>query len=293
MGIVDNRIKKILNYLKWLFLRRSAGFTILSDDDTLDRILTTGCSVSRFGEGELRVIAGGGNGLQQPDEELGRRLEEVLQAPETPGCLVCLPEPFLRMKDLKLKSRSFWTDHFVGKYAFLKSVIPAGRAYGSATFSRFYIDHTDRKKSARTLEKIKRIWEKQDIYIIEGVSSKLGVGNDLFAGANSIKRITAPPTSAFSKYREIYSAALELIPKGSLVLLALGMTATVLAYDLGLAGYRAIDIGHIDIEYEWFRMKAKWKCPIPGKAVNECGDVNPESIGEDASYTASILRSIS
>lgn len=33
---------------------------------------------------------------------------------------------------------------------------------------------------------------------------------------------------------------------GRLILIALGMTATVLAYDLSKAGFWAIDIGHID-----------------------------------------------
>ena len=44
----------------------------------------------------------------------------------------------------------------------------------------------------------------------------------------------------------------ELLPKDKLFILALGPMATVLAYDLARLGYRALDLGHIDIEYEWF-----------------------------------------
>lgn len=55
----------------------------------------------------------------------------------------------------------------------------------------------------------------------------------------------------------------------SLVLIALGATATVLSYDLAREGYQAIDIGHIDIEYEWFLRNAKDSIPIDGKYVNE------------------------
>lgn len=47
------------------------------------------------------------------------------------------------------------------------------------------------------------------------------------------------------------------------------MTATVLAYDLAKNGYQAIDIGHIDIEYEWMLMGATEKIPVPGKFTNE------------------------
>lgn len=49
------------------------------------------------------------------------------------------------------------------------------------------------------------------------------------------------------------------VNKAKLVLIALGHTATVLAYDLAEVGYQAIDIGHIDIEYEWFLMRAPKK----------------------------------
>lgn len=34
-------------------------------------------------------------------------------------------------------------------------------------------------------------------------------------------------------------------------------------------GYWAIDIGHIDIEYEWYKRKVLDRCIIPYKYVNE------------------------
>ena len=54
-----------------------------------------------------------------------------------------------------------------------------------------------------------------------------------------------------------------------LFLIALGPTATVLAYDLFKAGYQAIDIGHVDVEYEWWRMGARRKVKLERKYVNE------------------------
>mgnify|MGYP000128627122 CR=1 FL=1 len=47
------------------------------------------------------------------------------------------------------------------------------------------------------------------------------------------------------------------LEKTALFLIALGPTATVLAYDLFKSGYQAIDAGHVDVEYEWWRMGAK------------------------------------
>ena len=50
------------------------------------------------------------------------------------------------------------------------------------------------------------------------------------------------------------------------------MCATVLAYDLAKLGYQAVDIGHIDIEYEWMKMGATENVPVKGKFTNEAGE---------------------
>lgn len=42
------------------------------------------------------------------------------------------------------------------------------------------------------------------------------------------------------------------VSKDRLILLSYGMTATVLAYDLAKLGYWAVDLGHLDLEYEWY-----------------------------------------
>ena len=81
--------------------------------------------------------------------------------------------------------------------------------------------------------------------------------------------------------------------KNRLILIALGHTATVLAYDLALEGYQALDIGHLDIEYEWFLRKIDKKIVIEGKYVNEVplGRTVPEYI-PDEKYNSEIVRII-
>ncbi|MDD7357228.1 MAG: GT-D fold domain-containing glycosyltransferase, partial [Streptococcus hyointestinalis] len=44
-----------------------------------------------------------------------------------------------------------------------------------------------------------------------------------------------------------------------LVLVMLGPTAKVLVKRLADSGIQAIDLGHIDSEYEWYQMKATHK----------------------------------
>jgi glycosyltransferase family protein len=132
------------------------------------------------------------------------------------------------------------------------------RKYYSSMISRFYIEYKDKSKIPYYIKKLKQIWDKKDILIIEGEMSRLGVGNDLFNNSKSIKRILCPAINAFNVYEKIISQA-KKIDKSNLILLALGPTSSVLAYDLYKIGYQVIDVGHIDIEYEWFLRKAKKK----------------------------------
>ena len=137
-------------------------------------------------------------------------------------------------------------------------------------------------KCAFYFKLIQQIWADKDILLIEGEKSRLGVGNDLFDNVKSIRRILAPNTNAFDHYDAIMKIVQKYSPNEYLILLALGPTATVMAYNLAQKGYQAIDIGHIDIEYEWYRMGASHKVPIPSKYVNEAdagvgvGDIHDE-----------------
>ena len=82
------------------------------------------------------------------------------------------------------------------------------------------------------------------------------------------------------------------LAKNSLILIALGPTATVLAYDLCKLGYQAIDVGHIDIEYEWLMMGAKHKVNITSKYVNEVIGGDQVVIHDEDLYQRQILKKL-
>lgn len=71
----------------------------------------------------------------------------------------------------------------------------------------------------------------------------------------------------------------------------MGPTATILAYDLHKAGYQAVDIGHVDVEYEWWRMGATRKVQLEKKYVNEAfGNKRVADAGEG--YKKEIISQI-
>lgn len=121
----------------------------------------------------------------------------------------------------------------------------------------------------------------------------LGYGNDLFDNAKSIKRILCPNKNAWDKYDEILDAVIHNTTKADLIILALGMTATIMAYDLALSGRQALDLGHSDIEYEWMKMGAVEKVAIPGKFTNEAKDGKLQSISYPDDFKSQILLNLS
>ena len=90
----------------------------------------------------------------------------------------------------------------------------------------------------------------------------------MFANALGVERILGPAIHSFSRYDDLLETALQH-DKSKLVLIAMGPTAKALAYELALAGFQAIDIGNLDIEYEWFKMGATERVAIEGKYTSE------------------------
>lgn len=73
----------------------------------------------------------------------------------------------------------------------------------------------------------------------------------------------------------------------------LGPTAKLLSYDLSCEGIQAIDIGHIDSEYEWFLMGALQKVKLPHKHTAEFNFDNDIDFVIDDEYESQIIADIS
>lgn len=262
---------------------------IASIEETIQKIVREGCSVSRFGDGEILLTNNKAIGFQKADSKLGERLKEVLQS-NADGHIVCLSDTFTDIYRYNRKARRFWRTHFFIYGHIWDNLLIPNKQYYNTFVTRPYMDFAQKTQCGKWFHDMQAIWQDRNIIFIEGDKSRLGVGNDLFHNAKSIKRILCPPTSAFDKYDSIVNEAIKQ-NKDVLFLIALGPTATVLAYDLHKKGYQAIDIGHVDIEYEWWRMNAKRKVKIQNKYVNEAVGGNIVSVaGEE--YESQIIAKI-
>ena len=224
---------------------------------------------------------------------MAKRLIQVLNSDER-NLLIGISAPY-QMKDLKLFKKHvlrYYQNYFqINKFKLAK-ILNKQKIYYSSRISRFYMDNKNNKGIKKYIKRLKKIWEKKDVLIIEGEGSRLGIGNDLFDNMKSIKRIICPSENSFNVYDKIILETLK-VNKNRLILISLGPTATILAYDLYKLGYQAIDIGHIDIEYEWYLRKAKKKIKIVYKYVHEVknGRRNIKKI-KDKKYYSQIITII-
>lgn len=275
------------NYLlKWFYKKPN----VMSSEETVDYIIKNKVSISRYGDGEICSLMGYNLDFQKANGELSQKLKDVKN---TENCLVCLPKIFYKKDfvDYVGKRSKFWSRHLT-KYEYFYKRHFKDEIYGDAFISRFYIRYNkkDLDRTKKYIEKLKQIWQDRDIVFIEGKNSRLGYGNDLFDNAKSIKRILAPAKNAFDKYNDIFAYVEKNIDKNSLLILALGPTATVMSYELSKKGFWALDLGHIDIEYEWFKMGATEKVPIPHKHVNEANSLGETEESElSKEYKSQIL----
>lgn len=229
-------------------------------DETIDELLNTNKSLVRFGDGEITVLKGNDIVFQKSSSDISEGLKRIISYPYD-ELIVALPPMFDGVEQYQFQSGQFWKEHLLTRRKTYNQFCNHQKEYGNAFFSRFYYAYKNKEACGKWISKIKLLWKDKDIVIVEGITSHNGVGNDLFEGAKSIERILCPAVNAMQVYDEIMDAC-KLYSKESLFLLSVGITAKLLAEELYLNGYRVIDIGNLDMEYEWFLRKVDGKIKI-------------------------------
>lgn len=270
---IDSLVTEIKK-IKTIYKINKKQYKVLSIEDTVD-LLLNGYSISRFGDGELKLIQGNRIGFQNYNDTLKHMLLNVLTAgSKSSKFLVAIPETLISLDNITKQSRDFWVNNLIGDYDVWKAYLDSENIYGNAFFSRCYLKNKEKTNSLSLFTKIRNIWDKRDVVLIEGYYTRAGIGNDLFDNVSNLKRIECPALDAFDDIEEIYRFVKNNINTDSLILICLGPTASILAYRLFCLGYQAIDLGHLDVEYSWFLNNVIEKKPISGKFVNEVDNLS-------------------
>ena len=297
--IIPKQIKDLIHYILDLFKylkvcnnykKYTNTYNIITDDEMIEKIVANKLSLCRFGDGEFRWMLNiSHKSFEVYTDAMASRLKEVLQSNDN-NIMIAIPRGINDISYCSFRPKMFWGTFFGTYMNRIAPYLSVDTIYGDTEISRPYIDYKDKTNSKHRFDLVKKIWDNRELVIIEGEKTKLGVGNDLFSNVKNIKRILCPNSNAFKYYDVILEKAVLNASEDSLFLLALGPTATILAYDLACKGYQAIDIGHVDIEYEWYLRGAKSKETIDGKSMSEgCAFDFTGYIENDTEYLNSIV----
>nr|WP_300839504.1 GT-D fold domain-containing glycosyltransferase [uncultured Acetatifactor sp.] len=245
---------------------------IMNTEETAKLLKQGKKCLARFGDNEFELMCGHlRTNYQDVDYKLAERLKEVVKSGED-NLLVAIADNYGSLErytdDAAGDIRRYMTREVRENHM---KLLDLDKQYYDAYISRPYIIYRDKEHAKERFDRVKEIWDSQDILIVEGEHTRFGVGNDLLENAKSIKRIITSDRNAFSKYEEIKEAVLKY-GKNKLILAILGPTATVLAYDLAQLGYWVMDTGQFDVEYEWFLKSVNRRCGLKYKRVSEVGE---------------------
>ena len=297
MGIILNKIR----YEKEKFIKRINNSsvrwmrqpTVIGMSDTILAIKERRASIARYGDGEFDIIFGRTEGFQKKDLELSKRLRGILTKNDLSECfLVAVPDCFGDLSQFNEKAQIHWRIRLDKERIKWVRCLNTKAPYYQAQITRFYFDWADKSQCNDWYTGLKSIWDHEDVLLVEGELSRVGVGNDLFDNAASVRRILCPAENAFDCYEEILETICKHAKPSDLIFMALGPTATVLAYDLFQRGYWAVDAGHVDLEYEWMRLGATEKVKISGKYVNEVKNGNMVDAIQDEEMLSQVVAKV-
>lgn len=267
---------------------------VKNSEELLNYIIEKKVSLCRFGDGEFEIM----RGIERPwfqnvDKNLSERLKAIIHSANE-NVVIAIANNFGNLDCYTEKAANAIRQYLYGNTRReVMSFFEFERYYFDAYVSRPYMMYQNKSYAKNIFDLFKKIWNDRNLLIVEGENSKMGVGNDFFVNAGRIRRIICPEKNAFFQYENIFAAIKKVVTADELVLVSLGPTATVLAYDLGLLGIQTLDVGQIDNEYEWFIRRAKEKVEIPGKCVAELSWCHyPKNVIVDDDYEDQIIKKI-
>ena len=273
-----------------LFIKIFKMPTVLSVEETLVAIESNKkACVVRFGDGEILYMTDKLNlPFQRYDIRLSNSFQEILKN-EHPNLFVGLPIGYNSLNTMNREGRVFWRSQIVWNYPRFRKYLNLQTTYFNASITRLYYGF-ERSLAEQNFNRWKQILKADNVLLIEGEKTRFGIGNDLLNGVKNINRILGPKHHAFDRADEIINYVEQFDKDFDIILVALGPAAKYITLQLFLKGYRVLDVGNLDIEYEWFLREVTERIAIPGKYTSEVrGGREVMDLADDTQYTSQII----
>lgn len=218
---------------------------IQSYDSCLDYLINTNFSLSRFGDGEFRVISGESHDFNDINIKLKNKLIQTLRYPHE-KCALGLVSTLFRSR----LPNEYWERVSRKCKPIIIENINFDRVYLNANMTLVFAKQSNHWD--RYFAKFRSIWNRENIILVANFDQLDTYKYNIFDNAAKIIKINAPARNAFAEYDELIQQ-ISLHDRSNIIILILGMTATVMANDLSIMGYRALDVGHLAKCYSFYK----------------------------------------
>lgn len=257
--LFNKNLKNVINYddlldnLKYELideLKETRVPKIMTVDETINLLQKTDKSLARFGDGEMNLMLGQSIPMQKASSKLSKRLIEAFNSKNDRICIAILHACYHSKENLTEINQRFWRQYGPKFRRLMEQYLDYDKTYGAAemTLAYSYFKNYD---YAAYFDRVRSIWDKKDIVIVCGKTVFDKIETNIFDNAANTEYVYTPPINAFEEYDNILAKCFKQ-DKSKLFILICGPTAKVLAYDLAIKNYRALDLGHIAKQYDWF-----------------------------------------
>ncbi|MDY6922240.1 MAG: GT-D fold domain-containing glycosyltransferase [Pseudomonadota bacterium] len=209
-------------------------------EPTIEKI-RAGASLARLNDGEFNLLLGKDKrAYQKLEKKLVTRLQQILKSDEK-NILVGISGIY-EFETLG----PIWKKFIIRKGNRTLRLFDPQKTYYSGTISGLL--WAKGEQFDRNVALFKSIWEDRRVLFVVGKKSRFFFVEELFGNIIEHQFVFAPAKNAFAEYETILNNVRQY-EKDWLVLIALGPTATVLAFDLAHEGYHAIDLGQLPSIY--------------------------------------------
>lgn len=219
-------------------------------DETIDTIVANNLSICRFGDGELQLMQGKDIVFQKSSPQIALRLKEILSSKNSQIAIAIPRTLFYGNPNTYYLVRNFWRQNGNRFRNIIEQYIDLDWQYYSAELTIAYAMYAKYNFDSY-FQKLKNIWENKDIAIICGKTVFDNITHNIFDGAKSVQYLYGKERDAFDDYENLLLQS-KLISKDRIIITILGPTAKILAYDLTLEGYQALDLGHVAKSYDYY-----------------------------------------
>ena len=224
---------------------------VANEFETIQKIVSDGASIARYGDGELKLCIGRNQMSQPPSPKIRKHMCAILKN-DVHNLLVGIPRIYSKSNYPRQdkKKQEFWKRYqrktFVNLYR-------EDKQYYSAFITR--PDSAQEIDCTEYWESVKQMWIQRRVILLQGSERRFHKELTLLDNAESLEIIYGPRKNAYKDLNKLIDI-LMAYPSTCLFILSLGPTATILAYEMAKRGRQALDLGHMGMFYAHYHPKS-------------------------------------